>query len=265
MSVDPGRLILAGEVGLTGGSGSGSPRESGGHGGRWSAGRRPEGCARGGRARRSGASPGTRRAPSGSSAPHGRSRWGLHRRQQDLGTLGDLREPQRDAVVPVGCGGLRPALKGGTIAVHRVQLERRLTQVAQVPPNNLRLQWGEVVGGQVGDGVLPVGVGGEVVVDELASVGGDGRNGRVPSGLEFFAAGRLRLGEGLAQQFQGRGDGGGLAGQVLGGGTGPPGRRRGSRRVWRPVLSSPWSCRASGYSATSSGCREAGQVRAPSG
>jgi hypothetical protein len=60
----------------------------------------------------------------------------------DLGTLGDLREPQSDAVVPVGCGGLRPALKGGTIAVHRVQLERRLTQVALVPPNNLRLQWG---------------------------------------------------------------------------------------------------------------------------
>ncbi len=33
----------------------------------------------------------------------------------------------------------------------------------------LQLQWGEVFGGQVGDGVLPVGVGGEVVVDELAS------------------------------------------------------------------------------------------------
>jgi hypothetical protein len=130
--------------------------------------------------------------------------------------LGDRGQPQLDAVVHVGRGGLRVALEGGAVAVHRVQVQGRPAQVAQVLDDRRRLQGPEVVDGDVGDGVLPVGVGRDVVVDELAPVGVHGRDGGVPDRLELLAAGWRRLGQGLTQPPQVRRDGGGVAGQVLG-------------------------------------------------
>jgi hypothetical protein len=97
--------------------------------------------------------------------------------------LGDRGQPQLDAVVHVGRGGLRVALEGGAVAVHRVQVQGRPAQVAQVLDDRRRLQGPEVVDGDVGDGVLPVGVGRDVVVDELAPVGVHGRDGGVPDRL----------------------------------------------------------------------------------
>jgi hypothetical protein len=107
------------------------------------------------------------------------------------------------------------ALQGGAVAVHRVQVQGRPAQVAQVPDDHRRLQGPEVVHGDVGDGVLPVGVGRDVVVDKLAPVGVHGRDGGVPGRLELLAAGWCRLGQGLTQPLEGRRDGGGVAGQVL--------------------------------------------------
>ena len=84
--------------------------------------------------------------------------------------------------------GRRLAVEGRAVAVDRVEVERRLAEVAQAGHDVGGRSRDQRVGGDVADRVVAVGVGGEVVVDELAPVGVDRRDGRVARRLQ-----RVRL------------------------------------------------------------------------
>ena len=89
-----------------------------------------------------------------------------------------------DPDVLVGGRGRVSRVQGRPVAVDRVQVEGGVAGVAQVVGD-----LGRGTGARVGSVTLPsthsaVGVGGQVVVDELAPVGVDRRDGRVLGALE---------------------------------------------------------------------------------
>ena len=109
-----------------------------------------------------------------------------------------------DPVVEVGRLGGGLAVEGRAVAVHRVQVQRRVAQVAQLLGDHRRLQRGQVGTGDVAELGVAVGVGGDVMVDELAPVGVHGRDGGVGQWLQRVGGRRGILDHGRPQRLQGR-------------------------------------------------------------
>ena len=116
--------------------------------------------------------------------------------------LRDRPDLEADAVVELG-------RSGRAVAVDRVEVQRRLTEVEEVRRHETRRERREVRPRDVADRGVAVRVRGEIVVDELAPVGVDRRDRRVGERLERLGRGRWVLdhrgAERLERSDRGRG------------------------------------------------------------
>ena len=114
---------------------------------------------------------------------------------QALGGGGPDLEP--DPVVERGGTGGMPRVERRPVAVEAVQVERRLAQVLQVGDHVGRRRRAQVRPRDVAGCCHPIGVGRQVVVDELAPIGVDRRDDRVPGRRR-----RIRLDHGGTEPLQ---------------------------------------------------------------
>jgi hypothetical protein len=139
--------------------------------------------------------------------PGGRDRHARDRVLAGVGHLRDVADDEPDAVVEVGRLRRVGRVEGRPVAVERVEVERRLAQVAQVVGDERRVLRDQRVGGDVRDRRVAVRVGRHVVVDELAPVRVDRRDHRVVALGQGVRAGRRLLDHRGAERLQ-RGDDG---------------------------------------------------------